>query len=114
LIDLADQPDPEQPWGPHQAAADHWARITGRTPPPPAATGPKGRALANPAAVEWVMGLPNGWVTDPGLGLSRRAQIKALGNGVVPGQAVLALRVLLNAAHADDAQRWGAASAPVW
>ncbi|MDR1513261.1 MAG: hypothetical protein LBS56_07250 [Propionibacteriaceae bacterium] len=77
--------------------------------------GPKGRALANPAAVEWVMGLPEGWVTHPGLGLSRRAQIKALGNGVVPAQAALALRVLLHAAnHADDADDPGAAGAPGW
>ena len=40
------------------------------------------------------MGLPEGWVTDiPGL--SRNAQLKALGNGVVPQQAAMALRLLL-------------------
>jgi DNA (cytosine-5)-methyltransferase 1 len=40
------------------------------------------------------MGLPVGWVTDVP-GLSRNAQLKALGNGVVWQQAALALRVLL-------------------
>ena len=42
------------------------------------------------------MGLPDGWVTAVP-GLSRNAQLKALGNGVVPQQAVLALRLLLPA-----------------
>ena len=42
--------------------------------------------------VEWMMGLPEGWVTD--LGLSRTAELKMLGNGVVPQQAALALTIL--------------------
>ena len=44
-----------------------------------------------------MMMLPDGWVTDPAIGLSRSQQLKALGNGVVPAQAELALRVLLDA-----------------
>jgi len=40
------------------------------------------------------MGLPDGWITDVP-GLSRNDQLKALGNGVVPQQAALALRLLL-------------------
>jgi hypothetical protein len=40
------------------------------------------------------MGLPEGWVTQVP-GLSRNAQLKALGNGVVPQQCALALRLLL-------------------
>lgn len=43
------------------------------------------------------MGLPAGWVTDVP-GLSRNAMLKALGNGVVPQQAELALRLLLDRA----------------
>lgn len=39
------------------------------------------------------MGLPAGWVTDVP-GLPRNAQLKALGNGVVPQQAALALCLL--------------------
>jgi DNA (cytosine-5)-methyltransferase 1 len=40
-----------------------------------------------------MMGLPAGWVTD--VPISRNEQLKALGNGVVPQQAVEALRRLL-------------------
>lgn len=39
------------------------------------------------------MGLPAGWVTDVP-GLSRTDQLRCLGNGVVPQQAALALRLL--------------------
>ncbi|WP_239009006.1 hypothetical protein [Streptomyces sp. S8] len=49
----------------------------------------------NPPFVEWLMGLPAGWVTAVP-GLSRTAQLKALGNGVVPQQATAALRLLLD------------------
>lgn len=49
----------------------------------------------SPRFVEWMMGLPEGWVTDVP-GLSRNAQLKALGNGVVPQQGALALRMLLS------------------
>ena len=41
------------------------------------------------------MGLPEGWVT--GRGLSVAKELKLLGNGVVPQQALLALRLLLGA-----------------
>jgi DNA (cytosine-5)-methyltransferase 1 len=42
-----------------------------------------------------MMGWPAGWVTDPKIGLSRAAQLKMIGNGVCPQQAVVALRKLL-------------------
>ena len=44
--------------------------------------------------VEWLMGLPSGWVTDVP-GLTRNQQLHALGNGVVPQQAAFAIRMLL-------------------
>ena len=40
------------------------------------------------------MGLPTGHVTAPAIGLTRNQQLKALGNGVVPQQAIYALSVL--------------------
>lgn len=46
----------------------------------------------NAKFVEYMMGLPEGWVTD--LLLSRSQQLKILGNGVVPQQAYLALQLL--------------------
>ena len=45
---------------------------------------------------EWMMGLPAGHVTS--VGLTRNEQLKALGNGVVPQQAALALTHLLGRA----------------
>lgn len=48
----------------------------------------------NPVFVEYMMGLNPGWVTD--CGLSRSQQLKMLGNGVVPQQAELALKILTN------------------
>ena len=48
--------------------------------------------------VEWMMGLPEGWVTGPGLGLSRAQQLTMLGNGVVPQQAEYAVRILARVA----------------
>lgn len=46
----------------------------------------------NPKFVEYMMGLPEGWVTD--LPISRNQQFKLLGNGVVPQQAYYALKLL--------------------
>ncbi|MFF1411167.1 MULTISPECIES: hypothetical protein [unclassified Streptomyces] len=47
------------------------------------------------------MGLPTGHVTDVP-GLSRTAQLKALGNGVVPQQAAQALHALLRQTGATE------------
>lgn len=47
------------------------------------------------AFVEWMMGLAEGWVTSPEIGLSRNEMLKALGNGVVRQQAEIAVRTLL-------------------
>ncbi|MEU6325962.1 hypothetical protein ABZ851_01510 [Streptomyces sp. NPDC047049] len=55
----------------------------------------------SPVFVEWLMGLPAGHVTAVP-GLSRSAQLKALGNGVVPQQATHALRSLLHPAGAEE------------
>jgi DNA (cytosine-5)-methyltransferase 1 len=74
-------------WGPYAAAIHRWEPIIGR--PAPLPTDDRGRL--NPAFVEWMMGLPAGWVTDH---LDRRPALKALGNGVVPQQAAHGLRLL--------------------
>ena len=50
----------------------------------------------NPVYVEYMMGLPKGWVTD--INLSRVQKLKMLGNGVVPQQAFYALNQLGQAA----------------
>ncbi|MFF8577268.1 DNA cytosine methyltransferase [Streptomyces albidoflavus] len=75
-------------WGAYAAAVARWERLTR---PAPAPTDAGGRLSA--AFVEWMQGLDAGWVTAiPGL--SRPAQLTALGNGVVPQQAARAVRLL--------------------
>lgn len=81
-------------WGRYAAAITQWVNITGRPVPAPALirenTGPR----PAPAFVEWLMGLPAGWVTNPKYGLTTNQQLAALGNGVLPEQAVSALNTL--------------------
>lgn len=82
---------PAGSWGPYAAAIHRWERVMGRDAPEPTEEGPKGGRRLSAAFVEWLMGLPGGWVTDTVLGLSRVQQLRALGNGVVTQQAILAL-----------------------
>jgi DNA (cytosine-5)-methyltransferase 1 len=82
-------------WGAYEPAIRRWEQVLGRTSPPP--TNPDGRNGQHRLAAEFVehmMGLPAGHVTDPAIGLTRNQQLKALGNGVVPAQCSLALRML--------------------
>lgn len=81
-------------WGKFEPAIRRWEETLGR--PAPAPTKPDGKDGAHrlsSAFTEWMMGLPDGWITD--CGLTRNEELKACGNGVVPQQAELALRVLL-------------------
>ncbi|MGW6853068.1 DNA cytosine methyltransferase [Streptomyces virginiae] len=85
--------DAEHPavvWGDFRPAIERWERLTRPAPRP---TDDHGRL--NPPFVEWLMGLPEHHVTGVP-GLSRSAQLRALGNGVVPAQAVAALHLLLD------------------
>lgn len=85
---------PADSWGPYAAAIERWEAALGRPAPDPTEVGPKGGRRLAARFVEWMMGLPAGWVTDPRLGLSRVQQLRALGNGVVPRQALAALRLM--------------------
>jgi hypothetical protein len=80
-------------WGEYAAAVHRWELIMRRPAPYP--TQP-GRPVLAPPFVEWLMGLPPGWATAENLDLPRTAQLRALGNGVVPAQAAHALRLLLD------------------
>lgn len=53
-----------------------------------------GRPRPAPYFLEWLMGLESGWVTNPDFGLSANQQVNALGNGVLPLQAITALRTI--------------------
>lgn len=90
-----------QNWGEYGPAVRRWERINGPAPRPTEPTGRDGAHRLSPAFVEWMMGLPAGWVTDVP-GVNRNAQLKALGNGVVPQQAAAALRDMLAAFEAKE------------
>jgi len=81
-------------WGVYEPAIRRWERALGRSAPRPTEPGRNGRQRLSPAFVEWMQGLPAGHVTTVP-GVPRNAQLAALGNGVVPQQAELALRELL-------------------
>lgn len=80
-------------WGPLAAAIVRWERIIGRKAPDAMIPGKK---YVSPRFTEWMMGLPEGHVTDVP-GLTTAQQLKATGNGVVPQWASLALRYCLAA-----------------
>lgn len=82
-------------WGEYADAIARWEAVLGRPAPAPTELGPKGSPRLSPRFVEWLMGLPAGWVTDPAIGLTRNQQLKALGNGVVWQQCAAATAALL-------------------
>ena len=87
LEEAAGEPRRLSRFGAYEPAIERWEQTIGRPAPDP--TDDRG---LRPGFVEWMMGLPEGWVCD--LGLSRTAELKMLGNGVVPAQAKLALEIL--------------------
>jgi DNA (cytosine-5)-methyltransferase 1 len=80
-------------WGKFEPAIRRWEAILDRPAPEP--TKPDGKDNNHRLSskfTEWMMGLPDGWITD--IGLKRNDELKACGNGVVPQQAELALSLL--------------------
>ncbi|QKW40393.1 DNA cytosine methyltransferase [Actinomadura sp. NAK00032] len=125
--DHADRCGPALDWGAYAPAIDRWARILGRPAPAPTEPGRDGRPRLSPPFVEWLMGLPAGWVTDPAIWTAlaetsgkrrarftptsaRNAQLKALGNGVVWQQGAAALAGLLDRLAADRPLSEGSAA----
>lgn len=88
---------PDLDWGDYGPAIRRWQTVLGRRAPWP--TDALGRL--SPVFTEWLMGLPDGWVTDTP-GLTRSAMLRALGNGVVRQQAIAAIRLLHQRAIEDD------------
>ena len=80
-------------WSQYAPAINRWEHTLGRPAPAPTEAGPKGGQRLSPRFVEWLMGLPEGHVTD--VKISRNDQLKALGNGVVPQQAAAATTMWL-------------------
>ena len=79
-------------WGKYALAIQRWESVLDRPAPAPTVIRNDKRRL-NPQFVEWMMGLPDGWVT--GHGLSAAKELKMLGNGVCPQQAHAAISALM-------------------
>jgi DNA (cytosine-5)-methyltransferase 1 len=91
----------ENRWGKFESAVRLWEQEIEREAPSP--TKPDGKGGAHRLSskfTEWMMGLPEGWITD--VGLTRNEELKLAGNGVVPQQAELALRLLLENNERED------------
>jgi hypothetical protein len=82
-------------WGKFDPAIRRWERLTGRSAPAPTKPdGKEGNHRLSSKFTEWMMGLPDNWIT--GHDLKRNDELKLAGNGVVPQQAELAIRLLLD------------------
>lgn len=75
-------------WGRYGPSVRTWERLTRPHPPP---LDESGRITAG--FVEWMMGLPQGWVTAVP-GMERDSAIRAIGNSVLPRQAEAAFRLM--------------------
>lgn len=82
-------------WGRYAPAIERWEALT-RPAPSPTEPNSKGNPRLHAPFAEWMQGWPAGWCTDPALGLTRNEQLRIIGNGVVPQQAIAALRYLLS------------------
>jgi hypothetical protein len=82
-------------WGKFAPAIERWEKVIGRKAPEPTKPdGKDGSHRLSSLFTEWLMGLPVGWIT--GHNLSRAEELKMAGNGVVPQQAEMALRFLID------------------
>ncbi len=86
--------------GKYEPAVRRWEKLTRPAPIPTEPNKNGNPRLAAPFS-EWMMGWPEGWVTDPEIGLPRTAQLKIIGNGVCPQQAYSAITELLSI-HASE------------
>lgn len=95
----AGQPDPARSsssdidWRGFADAITRWETVLNRPAPAPAERTARGTWKLSARFVEWMMGLPAGWVTDVP-GLTTNDMLHALGNGVVPGQFAHAFTLL--------------------
>ena len=85
IADLEDQAD--------SRALEHWEKVTGERYPYPLYTLPTGPAPGRLSLgfVEWMMGLPIGYVSTPSLRLTHNQRMGLLYSGTVPLQAAHAV-----------------------
>lgn len=80
-------------FGEYAPAIERWERVTRNAVPFPTTPGGRSRPVLSIEFMEWIMGLPPGWVSGVP-GIKHREAARILGNGVVPQQCEAALRWL--------------------
>lgn len=88
-------------WGKYAPAVARWEALT-RPAPAPTEPNKNGNPRLTARFSEWLLGWPEGWVTDPEIGISRSGQLRLIGNGVVPQQAAAALVILLKMLDSEE------------
>jgi DNA (cytosine-5)-methyltransferase 1 len=89
-----------QDWAEFEPAIRRQEAVMGRPAPVPTEVGPRGGRRLTARFAEWLMGLPDGWVTDvpdlvPPKKDPRAEQLHKIGNGGSPQQAYEAWRRLM-------------------
>lgn len=90
-------------WGKYGPAVERWEKLT-RPAPNPTEPNKNGNPRLTARFSEWLMGWPEGWVTDPEIGIARTGQLRLIGNGVVPQQAATALAILIGRLKEEGTQ----------
>lgn len=78
-----------QRWGRYARAIARWEHILGRPVPSPTVLDESPALRPASVFIEWLMGLPEGWVSGVQHRLTPNQQLSALGNGVVNGQVAV-------------------------
>lgn len=84
-----------QDWAEFEVAVRRQEQLVAWKAPAATEIGPRGGVRLSAYFTEWLMCLPEGWVTAVP-GLTRSEQIQRLGNGVVPLQAAAAFKHLMS------------------
>jgi DNA (cytosine-5)-methyltransferase 1 len=85
-------------WGKYAPTIATHERFTGRPQPPETEPDKNGKPRLSARFDEWVMALPDGWVTDVP-GIDYNDALRLCGNGVIPAQGEAAYRELARRAR---------------
>lgn len=83
-------------WGEFEGSIRRWEAASGRAAPLAVEANRNGNPRLTAQFLEWMMGLPEGHVSDPEIKIPYHIQKQIIGNGVCPQQASAALRYLLD------------------
>lgn len=83
-------------WGEFEGSVRRWELASGRAAPLAVEANRNGNPRLTAQFLEWMMGLPEGHISNPDINVPYHIQKQIIGNGVCPQQAEAALRYLLD------------------